>query len=188
MKQLFKSLKKTGATLLASVGLAASVHASGTIAINTPQSGYDNFSTNGSAFTSITNVFSPAYTYPPVTQVFLSSGPTNALPLVTSVTTSNLIVTINTATNCAVYWTAFAGYPRLQFGTNAVTGGVLYTNTFTTPYASIPSISVDSSTTNSVGLSSVSTTGFVILSGANQTVYWNALGICATPGASAVTY
>ena len=175
-------------SLVAAVGFALNCFATGSIAVNSPQSGYDNFSTNGSAFTSITNVFSPAFTYVPVTQVFLSSGPTNALPLVTSVTTSNLIVTITTATNCAVSWTAFAGYPRVQLGTNAITAGTPITNTFTVPYAYAPIINVEGSTTNGVAITGITTTGFIMSSAVTQAVGWGALGISATPGASAVTY
>lgn len=174
--------------LAASFALALNTFATGSVAINTPQSGYDTFATNSPAYTSITNVFSPAFTYTPVVSVFLTSGPTNALPLTTVVTTSNLVVTINTSTNCAVVWSANAGYPRIQFGTNAITGGTSITNTFATPYASIPSISVDSSTTNSVGLTTVTTTNFIIATPVSQTVYWEAIGISATPGASTVTY
>ena len=75
-----------------------------------------------------------------------------------------------------------------SLGTNAITAGTPITNTFTVPYAYAPIINVEGSTTNGVAITGITTTGFIMSSAVTQAVGWGALGISATPGASAVTY
>jgi hypothetical protein len=171
--------------------LALNTFATGSVAINTPQSGYDTFATNSPAYTSITNVFSPAFTYTPVVSVFLTSGPTNALPLTTVVTTSNLVVTINTSTNCAVVWSANAGFQRIQTGSFTTVVGVATNVTFPTAFAYAPTIYITGNNTNAASgtaITAVTTTNFTAISYVAQTNMWGALGISATPGTSTVTY
>lgn len=186
--------------LIALVALAVNCFAAGTLSVNTPQSGTVYFSTNGTAATNVTVTFTPAFTYTPAVSFFLSSGPTNATPLVTAVTATNLTITINASTNCSVLWVANPASPRIQFGTvssgpNA--GATTYTNTFSAPYSSAPSVVISGSAlagaTNAIPVvSSVTATAFIVSYGANtnQTIYWQAVGLAYTPGASPnpVTY
>lgn len=143
-----------------------------------------------------TNQFPFAYTTPPIVQLF--AGTTNAVPITNIfVTSTNFAVSVN-ATNPAsqVNWTAFVGYPRVQVGTNALTGGLLATNVFVTPFAAAPIIQITGASTNTsgvVGLISVTSSNFVLQSTTTQTAYWGALGIAASPGsynpnAPSITY
>lgn len=189
-------------SLLALVAVVLSARATGTLPLNSPQSGVLSF-TNGGA-TSITNSFLPGFSYAPAFSAFLTSANTNALPITTTITSSNYIVTINTSTNATVVWAAQmpvlvnqVGYMRLQQGSfaGATSGATTYTNTFSTPYLSTPIVNISTSllgaaTNSAPAITSVSTTAFIVSYGAttNQTVYWNALGPCATAGPSTVTY
>lgn len=151
--------------------------ATGTLPINSSQSGYFNFATNGAAYTSATNIFAPAYSYVPVVSTFLFAGPTNALPLTVTTTTSNLIVSINTSTNCTVYWTASSPNYIIQSGV-IVASAVLATNvTFPTAFASVPQVFLTGSVlvTNPV-VTSISATNFNLSVSASNTVQWMAFG------------
>ena len=172
-------------------GLLIAVHgfATGVAPINTAQNGFLYFTTNSPAYTAITNAFAPGFSALPVMSFYLISGPTNATPLTNVfVTTTNFAVQIATSTNATVAWTAIQGSPRMQFGTNAITGGASVTNVFSAPYAYLPTVNVEGSTTNGIGITSVSATGFIITSAVTQSVYWNAIGVCATPGTANITY
>jgi hypothetical protein len=167
--------------------LALNVFATGVTSPNGYQVGVSTFSAASSL--TQTNVFPIPYTTLPV--IALSSSTTNNTPFsVSSVTVSNFILTVTTGstTNQAVTWTSYPGSPRIQTGTVSVTAGTLSTNTFATPYAYTPTISIDSSTTNGVAVNYISPTNFVVQSFATQTVYWQAIGTAYAPGASTVTY
>lgn len=169
-------------SFLASIGLAGSVFATGSFPINSPQSGVSAFT--GTTQTNVIT-FSPAFTTTPIVQVFGSV--TNASPITTTVTSSNLTIVVS-STNLSVAWNAYLGYPRVQFGTNAITGGTPLTNTFTTPYAFAPVLSVEGSTTNGIGITSVTPTNFILTSAATQNLSWAAIGQAYAPGAQNVTY
>ena len=171
--------------------LAVQCFATGSVPVNTAQGGYDNFTTNGSAFTSITNVFEPPFTYPPVVSLFLSSGPTNALPFTSTVTATQLVVTINTATNCAVQWSAYPATVLQQWGAAANVATVPTNIAFATPYAYVPVVSIEGSSTNAAAVQAVTaitTTNFTLLSNQGQTNYWIAVGEVLNPGTQNVTH
>ena len=176
-------------SIAAGLLLAVQCFATGSVPLNTPQAGVLNFTTNGASPLVITNSFAPGFSYPPVMQFFLTSGPTNALPLTnTIITATNFAVSLATPTNCTVAWNAFLGYPRIQVGTNAITAGTPITNTFTVAYAYPPTLNIEGSTTNGIGITGITTTGFILTSAQTQAVGWSAFGISATPGPSTVTY
>ena len=127
----------------------------------------------------------------PVVQ--LNAITTNSQPITNVfVTTTNFAVSAN-ATNSQVAWNAFAGYQRLQYGTNAIQGALLVTNTFNPAYVYNPVVTISGSVTNGLAgglacVSSVSPTQFVIQFGnTNQVVYWTAIGTASAPGNNVVT-
>ena len=174
----FENLSKKLVLGCAVIGLAASAFATGTIVVNTPQSGVIGFSTNGSAYT---NTFQPSFTYPPAMSVFLANGPTSALPFTNTVTATNFILWISTPTNCTVAWTAVPVFTQIQWGSQAVKQATPTNITFSVPFVYPPSLSGDSSLTNAAtGISGVTTTNFTITVSADATVYWQAMGYTAT--------
>ena len=175
-------------TLLSIVGvlaIALNTFATGAYQIDSPQNGVVTFTgTNQSQ----TITFAPGFSRVPVMQVFGSS--TNASPITNSVTSTNFTISV-ASTNLSVAWNAYLGYPRLQKGTVVSGGGTNVTVTFATPYAYAPVVSVDGSSTNAssiTGLGSVTATNFTILSGANTTNQWQAIGEAYAPGLQTVTY
>jgi hypothetical protein len=173
-----------------SVLLVNDCMATGPIPINTPQSGVLTFNTNGATPLIITNSFVPAFTYPPVMTFFLVSGVTNALPFTNNfVTTTNFSLQLATPTNCAVAWTAFAGYPRVQTGTNLTLANAATNIAFAWPYAQIPTLNIEPTATNvPIAVTAVTLTNFTVSAGAAEGFIWGALGIAATPGTANVTY
>lgn len=179
---------------VALMALAPFAQATGTVGVDPVQTGSLTFSASTGFY--ITNQFPFPFTTAPVLQLFAAT--TNAVPITNIfVTATNFAVSVN-ATNppSQVNWQAFVGYPRVLTGTNALTGGTLATNVFSTPFAYLPIVQLQGQSTNStgvVGLISVTTSNFVLQSTSTQTAYWGALGISASPGsynpnAPAITY
>lgn len=177
-------------TIAAGFALAFQCFATGPIPINSPQTGTLNFVTNGASPLVITNQFVVGYTYPPVMQFFLISGVTNALPLTnTIVTTTNFAVSLATPTNCTIAWSAFAGYPRFQFGTNITLAAVSTNIAFPTPYAQVPTVEIQELTTNAtMSVTAVTTTNFTVLANTAAAFLWDSIGIAYTPGTATLTY
>ena len=181
-------MKKTILSLIATA-ITFYAFADGVIQNNGLQSGISTFSSSTSLL--ITNVFPVPYTTMPV--VTLNSTSTNNYPwTVSAVSLTNFVLTVSsgTTTNNSIIWNSYAGYPRCQFGTNAVTGGTLLTNVFVPPYAYPPSVEASGSAagTNNIFTMTVTATQMVITSQASQNISWYALGISFSPGISPVTY
>lgn len=180
-----KHILSIGAGLL----ISATAFATGPLNINTPQSGVVNFTTNGSAYTYYTNVFPVPFTYPPVMSTFLTSGPTNALPLTNTVTATNFILSINTPTNATVTWTANPASAIIQSGSQAVLAGTPTNITFPNIYAYTPNVVVSSSLTNGqVGVGNITATNFQITVLVNSTVQWISFGQDYAAGTQTVTH
>lgn len=181
-------MKKTILSLFATA-ITFCAFADGVLQNNSPQSGISTF-TSATTLTA-TNVFPAPYTTMPVVTVYSTS--TNNYPwTVSSVSLTNFILTVsaNTTTNNSIIWNSYAGYVRIQSGTNAVTGGTPVTNTFSPAYAYAPVVTTGNSgqgTNNLVGIT-VSTTQLIINSVASQNVQWQAIGTAYTPGVNTVTY
>ena len=183
-------------SIIAVCALTFDCFASGSFQINSPQSGLVNYTNSGSQ--SYTNVFEPPFTYAPVMSVFLTAGPTNSLPITNTVTATNFILQCAASTNCTFVWSAQPANPRIQYGTVSpppVSGSTTCTNTFNPPYASAPTVVISwtgqGAATNDIPvITSVSATAFIYSYGVttNRTVYWQAIGQCATPGTGSVTY
>lgn len=167
--------------------LALSAFATGSLGINQPQSGSSSFT--ASTGLSVTNTFTQAFASQPAVVIFPQATNNNPFT-VSSVTLSNFVLTVTTgaSTNVTVNWTAFAGFPRVQVGTNIFAGAGTVTNTFPVPYVLPPIINVEGSTTNTVAATSVTTTNVIFQTLAAQTIYWGALGIAYAPGLNTVTY
>ncbi len=165
-----------------------SAFATGAVGTDVPQSGVLTFTPTTGVY--ITNSFAYPYSQAPVLN--LTAITTNSQPITNvSVTTTNFIVSAN-ATNSQVAWNSFAGYQRIQYGTNAIQGSLLLTNVFNPAYVYAPVVSVEGSTTNivkgSVAISSITPTQVVFQFGdTNQVLYWMAIGTAATPGNNVVT-
>ena len=179
-------------SLVALMALAVNCFGTGAISVNTPQTGSLSFTTNGSAFTSSTNLFSPGFTYPPAMSFFLVSGPTNALPMTSTVTATNFILSINTSTNATVFWSAIPASALIQAGSQPFSTST--TNvTFPTAYAYAPTViltgNVLGSATNAYPVvTAVTTTNFTLSAGIAQTIYWQSFGEAATAGTQTVTH
>ena len=158
--------------ILAGIGMAASVFATGNEGVNPPQTGVTTFTQAGGLI--VTNTF--AFPFQTAPLALLSPSSTNTFTWAT--TTTNLIITSgggSAVTNYTVNYAVFVGGTRMQSGTNAVTAGVLLTNVFTYPYALIPSVVVSGTSTNTTGVvavTSVSTTNFVEESTTTQNASW----------------
>lgn len=172
-------------TLLASIGLAGSVFATGAFQADSPQSGVSAFT--GTTQTN-TVTFSPAFSTTPVVQVFGSA--TNASPITTTVTSSNLVIVVS-STNLSVAWNAYIGYPRVEVG-SVITVAATATNvTFPTPYAFPPIVNVEGASTNANGIvavTAITTTNFTMISNVAQTNQWGSIGTAYQPGKQIVTY
>lgn len=183
---------------LCAVLVSLPVLATGTVGVDPVQTGSLTFNATTGFY--ITNTFPFTFTTAPVMQFF--AGTTNATPITNILsTTTNFAVSVN-ATNPAsqVNWIASVGYPRFQNGSNAVQASLLLTNVFATPFAFNPVVNISGTSTNVVtgggapAISSVTPTQFVIQFGnTNQIIFWEASGICLTPGtynpnAPAITY
>lgn len=185
MKTLLRNL---GAVVVALVLAGNSAFATGAVGTDVPQSGILTFTTAGGVY--ITNTFAYSYSQVPIVQ--FQAITTNAIPVTNvAVTLTNFIVSANT-TNSQVAWNSYAGYQRLQYGTNAVQGALLLTNAFNPAYAYNPVVSIEGSSTNGlsggIAVSSVSPTQFVIQFGnTNQVIYWTAIGTSFAPGNNVVT-
>ncbi len=179
MKKIFLSLALVCAVVMA--------RATGTLPINSPQSGSISFSgTNQIAVTA----FAPGFSYPPV--VSLLGSVTNIYPFTNVVTTTNFTLSIATnqissGAGGTVYWTASSGFARIQAGTNSVLAATPTNVSFAVPYLATPSVAISDSVTNAT-VTSITTTGFTLTVNANEAVNWSAIGITATPGALTVTY
>ncbi len=167
-------------SLILVTGLAVSAFATGGFPINSPQSGVAVF--NGTV-QSITNPFAPYFTAAPVFVTFGSS--TNASPITNTVTATNWIISV-ASTNVSVAWNAYLGYPRVEYGTQAVLAAAPTNITFPTPYSAAPAVTI-SGTTNAVA-SSITTTNFTVTVKADQTIQWQSLGSAYAPGSQTVTY
>jgi hypothetical protein len=185
-----KKLTSIGASLM----LAFSALAAGVVGVNPPQSGVLNF--DGATTLVQTKTF--AYPFQTTPLVTINGLLTNNSPFtVSAVTTTGFTLTVTTlaTTNASVAWQAFVGGTRLQSGILANTSASStagWTNTFSYPYAAIPSVVVSGSalagaTNNGVTVSSVSTTGFSVATGnTNQTVYWQSVGTVYNPASENV--
>ena len=176
-------------SIAAGVLLAVQCFATGSVPVNTPQSGFANFTTNGSAFTSVTNTFEPPFTYPPSMSFYLNSGPTNALPLASTVTATNFILTINTATNCAIQWIANPAAALIQNGSVICTAGVATNVAFPNAYVYAPTVVIGASNTNGyTAVYGVTITNFTLISNVLQTNSWISFGQDSNPGTQTVTH
>ena len=187
-------MKKTILSLIATA-ITFCAFADGVILNNSAQSGISTFT--AATGLAVTNTFPVSYTTLPV--VILSSTSTNDYPwTASSVTLTNFILTVsaNTATNCSVTWSSYAGYIRIQSGSIAPADSLLYTNTFSSPFAYTPSVVLQSTILNGNTnipvpvVTSASATAFVVTFGAgstNQTIYWQAIGTAYAPGVNTVT-
>ncbi len=181
-------------SLVLTVGLALESFGTGAFPNNLTQTGTTTYSVSTGLI--LTNTFAETFTVIPLVQVFPTS--TNGAPFVVSaVTVSNFILTAtaNTPTNCSAFWQASLGYPRIQSGTNVLTGATPLLITFPTPYAAgyAPTVTVSGSTTNlnsiiGVNPVNVTYTNFTVLGNNTGVVTWQSFGICPTPGATTVTY
>ena len=172
-------------SLIGGMLLAANCFATGDYPVNSPQSGVQAYT---GALQTNTITFSPQFTTVPIVQVFGSV--TNASPITTTVTVSNVVIVVS-STNLSVAWNAYIGYPRLQYGSVANVGGTSTNITFPVPYAFPPTVNVEGSATNVFAIAAVTaitTTNFTILSGTTQTNSWSSIGTAYQPGASTVTY
>jgi hypothetical protein len=171
-----------------SLALAFNVLATGVIQNNGPQSGTLTF--NAATGLVVTNLFPVPYITPPV--VTLSSTSTNNTPAtISAVTLTNFVLTVtsNATTNNSFNWFSYAGYPRVQTGTNAITAGTFVTNTFAVPYFYPPTINLDGTATNAgVAVITTTATNFIESAAITQTVQWGAFGIAYQPGPNTVTY
>lgn len=167
-------------SLCAMLGLAVNCFGTGSFPLNTPQTGFVNFTTNGSAFIVSTNLFEPPFTYPPAMTFWLSSGATNALPFTNSIlTATNFAISINTPTNATIQWTAYPAACMVQFGSQTNMAGISTNVTFVTPYAFPPVVVLTPVTTNVTAVAAVTavtTTNFTILCNLQTTNYWQAVG------------
>jgi hypothetical protein len=168
-----------------------SIYGTGTIGPNANQTGVITYTaTSGSVQT---NTFPFPYLTPPIVQVYSQNG-TNGTPFTLgTVTTTNFVLTstFGTTTNSAAVWSAFTGYPRIQFGTNWQAAATFVTNTFNPSYFYPPSLSVDGGNTNTTATMSilfVTTTNFCIYNNLANTNYWQAIGIATSPGYNPVSY
>lgn len=177
-------------TVVVALALAVnSASATGAVGPDAPQNGVLTFTPTTTVY--ITNSFPYPYSQPPI--VLFQAISTNALPITNIfVTTTNFAVSAN-ATNSQIAWNSYAGYQRLQYGTNAIQGSLLLTNVFNPAYAYAPSVQISGSTTNGLAgglaaISSITPTQFVIQFGnTNQIIYWQAVGTGYAPGTSTVT-
>jgi hypothetical protein len=177
--------------VVAAFALASESFATGVVQPNAPQSGVVNFTGTNQGQTIS---FQPPFSVVPVMTLF--GGLTNASPITNSVTATNFTISV-ASTNLSVAWTAYQGYPRIQFGTNAASAATLITNTFPVPFAFVPIVNIQQTATNAVAgsepvVSTITSTNFVIKftdsTGTNQVIYWGALGQAFAPGAQNVTY
>ena len=144
----------------------------------------------------LSNTFAFPFTVPPA-MVFTPQS-TNGSPFtVNSITLTNFsyTVTANSATNCAINWSAVPGYPRVQTGTCVSGGGTNFTVTFPVQYAllTVPTVTAigglaGTPTNGYVTITSVTSSNFVIQTAANCTNQWQAFGYSYTPGLYPVTY
>lgn len=175
-------------SIAVSIALAFDVLATGVIQNNGPQSGVLTF--NGATGLIITNSFPVPYITPPVVTIY-STSTNNTPATISAVTLTNFVLTVtsNAATNNSFNWSSYAGYPRVQSGTNAITAGTFVTNTFAAPYFYPPVINLDGTATNAgVAVITTTTTNFIESAAITQNVQWGAFGIAYTPGPNQVTY
>ena len=175
---------------MAVLTLAWNCFATGPIPINTIQSGTLSFVTNAASPLIITNQFTSPFTYPPVVQLFLLTGFTNALPLTnTFVTTTNFATELATPTNCTVAWTATPVYTLMQWGTNSSLAAGVSTNiSFPQPFTYAPVVQTQTSSTNSFFVTAVTTTNFSVTCVIFTNFNWEALGFATTPGVTTITH
>lgn len=178
----------------ASVVLAMSAHATGTINVNAAQLTPSNPSqfgtlypqaTNGTAGAGypLTNSFPYPFNAPPALVVTTPSG--NSVTNGT-ITSTNFIVTSST-TNTSISWQAYAGYARVQTGLAAAGTTNI---TFAIPFTATPVVQLEGVNTNAYSLGVVSSTGFTINEPVTNgvAVYWGAFGTAYTAGQNIVTY
>ncbi len=184
-----KTILGSAFTVVVALALAVnSASATGAVGTDVPQSGILNFTASTGVY--ITNSFAYPYSQVPIVQ--FQATLTNAIPITNVfVTTTNFAVSANT-TNSQIAWNSYAGYQRIQYGTNAIQGSLLLTNVFNPAYAYAPVVSVEGSTTNivkgSVAISSITPTQVVFQFGdTNQVIYWMAIGTSYAPGNNVVT-
>lgn len=187
-------MKKLIFALALAVCFVSNILASGVIPINTSQSGIVTYT----ATNSVTTAFTAPFSVPPA--MTLLGSVTNLLPFANTVTTTNFTLAI-AATNAtgagwgSVAWSAYPAFSRIQYGA-AVASLAVSTNitvTFTTPYSYAPNVvhSAENMVINTNQLSMISaitTTGFTISCVGPMTNLWQAIGPCATPGPSTITY
>lgn len=169
------------------VAVTLAVFATGPIGPNPPQSGVVTFS--GPSVQTNTVTFPYPYTVLPA--LILQAQTTNATPLTnTVITLTNFTLEVATS-NVLVNWTAYAPYPRVESGTNALTAFTPVTNNFNPVYVYAPILNVEGSSTNNnaqPAITSVTSSNFVVSAAVTQTIYWGAFGPAYTPGTSTVTY
>lgn len=173
-----KKLISIGASLM----LAASVLATGNEGVNPPQSGVLNPATG---VINVTNSF--AFPYQTVPLLVIYSAATNGTPITNIfLTTTNFAFSYPVAgsTNASFAWQSFVGGTKLTYGTVISGGGTNVTVTFPFAYAAAPSVVLTGQSTNAantVGIPSISTTNFTVLSNGNSTNSWISVGVVYNP-------
>ena len=176
-------------SIAAALGLAVNSFATGAVGVNPSQSGVLNYS---AATTLIqTNAF--AYPFQVAPAVIVNGLITNNAPFtVSAITTSNFVLTVTTlaTTNASVAWQAFAPYPRLQYGSQAVLQATPTNIAFAVNYTVAPNVVITANTTNSTAAATaVTVSNFTATVNANTTVNWQAIGQAYAPGtAGTLTY
>ena len=172
-------------SILAGLGLGASVFATGSVGVNPAQNGILNL-TNGLA--SITNTFAYPFQVAPV--MFFYATATNQTPITNNfVTTTNFSISypVNASTNGIVAWTAYVGGTRMQAGSIAFNSGTVTTNiSFANAYYTAPNVVVTGgvlgNNTNAFPVvTAITATNFTLSAGETQTVQWMSVGTVANP-------
>jgi hypothetical protein len=199
MNEIIKNILKAAAVVAVCGVTAISALGTGNAPVNSPQSGIQTFA--GSNLTA-TVTFAPTFTIPPVVQASLYNSATNYSPVtVSSITTSNFLLTITTnatatviytntggsigSIQAAVQWSAFQGWERIITGSNVSLTATSPTNyTFSTPFFYPPVVLITplSVATNFFPYA-VTTTNFYVTNntGVNVGFNWMAIGQSAIP-------
>jgi hypothetical protein len=165
---------------------SAVAFATGPLPLNSQLTGSVTFTNGGSQY--VTNLFEPPFSYAPAFNMYLVSANTNALPLTSTVTPTNYIIQISSTagagTNATVVWIANPVATRVQYG-NLIAASPTTTNiVFATPFVYTPTVVAVGSITN-VLITAITLTNFTAVSGGlSNTVYWTAVGPCATRAAT----
>ena len=171
-----KKLISIGASLI----LAVSVFAAGTLGVNPPQNGSVVFTPAGGLV--MTTSFAYPFQTAPLMQLYSSA--TNVS--YTSTTTNFVVTSVGAggATNYSVAWSAFVGGTKMAFGSVITGAGTNVIVTFPFAYAAAPIVTVTGNSTNvssTVGIQYITTTNFAVLTSANSTNQWISVGTVYNP-------